>query len=357
MKSRMNWVLTLMIACSLIAISPVAAQERQQEVVVTVGQVPFGVVATQDVVGPLGHHRPGGFQFSFGQGADTMVFLGSEMSFDARLVKGAPYSAQSTTETIQLLADGNRIVQKNSSTIYRDSEGRTRREETLNAVGPFAVGGESRTIIFINDPVAGVRYVLEPDERTGRKLPFKTEMVMRVPSTKAGPGERTEFKSEQRIEQHRQVIRTDGPRKPGVPPAMHPGTHAGEFVWERRIESPMGTPPKTESLGEQMFEGVRAEGTRSTITIPAGKIGNELPINIVTERWYSPELQSVVMHKHSDPRLGETTFRLTNINRTEPARTLFEMPADFNVKIAVPDDMKVKIEQELKRSRKPGNDQ
>jgi hypothetical protein len=347
MKSRINWVLTLMIACSLVAISPVAAQEKRQE---HVQDHSFVFAGTQDVVGPAGFH------FAFGQAEDSFVFLASDMSFDAKLVKGAPYSAQSTTETIQLLADGNRIVQKNSSTIYRDSEGRTRRDQTINAVGPFSVGGESRTMIFINDPVAGVRYVLEPEDRTGRKLPFKSEMVMRVPSTKVGQGERTEIRTESRVEQHRQVVRGAGPGKPGAAGGVLTGV-PGEFVWERRIESPMGTPPKTEALGEQMFEGVRAEGTRSTITIPAGRIGNDLPINIVTERWYSPELQSVVMHKHSDPRLGETTFRLTNINRTEPARSLFEMPADYSVKKVMPDDMKMKIETELKRSRPPGNDQ
>jgi hypothetical protein len=88
---------------------------------------------------------------------------------------------------------------------------------------------------------------------------------------------------------------------------------------------------KKESLGTQMIEGVQAEGTRATVTIPAGEIGNEQPINIVSERWYSPELQVVVMSRHSDPRMGETTYRLTNINRTEPAKSLFEIPSDYSL--------------------------
>ena len=88
---------------------------------------------------------------------------------------------------------------------------------------------------------------------------------------------------------------------------------------------------RNESLGKQAIEGVDAEGTRKTIEIPAGEIGNERPIEIVFERWYSPELQVVVMTKHSDPRFGETTYRLTNINRSEPARELFEVPADYTV--------------------------
>ena len=87
-----------------------------------------------------------------------------------------------------------------------------------------------------------------------------------------------------------------------------------------------------ENLGKQTIEGVEAEGTRSTITIPAGEIGNERPIEIVSERWYSPELQMVVMTRHSDPRTGEMTYKLTNINRTEPAKSLFEVPSDYTIK-------------------------
>jgi hypothetical protein len=86
-----------------------------------------------------------------------------------------------------------------------------------------------------------------------------------------------------------------------------------------------------ESLGQQLVEGVLAEGTRSTLTIAAGEIGNERDILVVSERWYSPELRMVVMTKHSDPRTGETIYRLTNINRSEPARDLFELPAGYSV--------------------------
>jgi hypothetical protein len=77
------------------------------------------------------------------------------------------------------------------------------------------------------------------------------------------------------------------------------------------------------------------------VTIPAGEIGNERPIQIVDERWYSPELQTVVMTKHSDPRFGETVYRLTNIDRNEPARALFEVPADFTIKDGPPFRWKV----------------
>jgi hypothetical protein len=122
------------------------------------------------------------------------------------------------------------------------------------------------------------------------------------------------------------VYQTATPAPHGVGP--HPGGPAPE-VW---FYSHEGQEPKVEKLDSQTIEGVLAEGQRVTHTIPAGAIGNEQPINIVDERWYSPELQTVVMTRHSDPRSGETVYRLTNINRTEPARTLFEVPSDYTLK-------------------------
>ena len=88
---------------------------------------------------------------------------------------------------------------------------------------------------------------------------------------------------------------------------------------------------RTENLGKQTIEGVVAEGTRTTTTIPAGQIGNERPIEIVSERWYSPDLQTIVLSKHRDPRMGESTYKLTNIRRTEPDKSLFEVPASYTI--------------------------
>ena len=88
---------------------------------------------------------------------------------------------------------------------------------------------------------------------------------------------------------------------------------------------------KTESLGSKTLEGVVADGTRTTITIPAGQLGNEQPIQTVVETWYSPDLHATVLSRRSDPRSGETVTRYTNINRTEPAHSLFEVPADYKI--------------------------
>ena len=214
------------------------------------------------------------------------------MRFDGKVVKGAPYSATAITESVQTLSNGARITHKTTASIYRDSEGRTRREMTLDRIGPFATADEPTQLIFINDPVAGVHYMLDQRSHTARKM--------------AAPPE-------------------DMPRR------RPPGERAPDRAPEKAHSE-----AKTESLGKQVIEGVEAEGVRSVITIPEGKIGNDRPIEIVSERWDSPELQTVVLSKHNDPRFGETVYRLTNINRAEPAQTLFEVPADYKVEEGQP---------------------
>jgi hypothetical protein len=85
-------------------------------------------------------------------------------------------------------------------------------------------------------------------------------------------------------------------------------------------------------LGTQPVEGVPAQGTRITRTIDAGQMGNALPIVITTETWFSPELKVLVISKSSDPRIGDTTYKLTNIQRTEPDPVLFQVPADYTIR-------------------------
>jgi len=262
----------------------------------------------------------GGPQQGPPMGDDTVIFVSSEMSFDGKVVKGAPYSAQAVTETTRTLSDGNRIRNKNSASIYRDSEGRTRRDQELGAVGPWAVPGEPQQTIFINDPVAGANYVLDPRTRTARKMPPLRSMA----PPNGGPNAMQGSAPKVSVRVERDVFTAPAP-----PPPHAPG--GGPPMQEFHI---VGGPQKgtTESLGKQTIEGVLAEGTRTTMTIPAGEIGNEQPIQIIWEKWYSPELQTVIMSKHSDPFVGETIYRLTNIVRGEPARTLFEVPADYTLK-------------------------
>lgn len=231
------------------------------------------------------------------EGAVSVV--AGQFSLEGKVVKGHPYTADAITETTQTLADGNHISRKETASVARDSEGRTRREQVLSAVGPWATSASSgsQKITFINDPVARVNYVLEPDH-TARKMPElgapMLDAKLKAEAKEAGAA-------------HNLTLRLDA---------------AGAA---EALES------KTEQLGAQTIEGVEAVGTRITTTIPAGQIGNELPIDIVSERWYSPELQATVMTKSSDPRVGETVFRLTNIQRAEPPASMFEVPADYKL--------------------------
>jgi hypothetical protein len=88
----------------------------------------------------------------------------------------------------------------------------------------------------------------------------------------------------------------------------------------------------TETLAARTIEGVRAEGTRATTTIPADAIGNELPIVITSEEWTSPDLHVLVLTRHNDPRSGESTYRLVNIVRAEPDASLFQVPSDYTIR-------------------------
>ncbi len=260
-------------------------------------------------------------------GHGDFMFLSTEMSFGGKLVKGAPYSAQAVTERTHVLGDGNRIVNKSTDMVYRDSEGRTRREQSLRVIGPMASSGESPQMIFISDPVAGTSYSLDTRNQVARKMPsFKFKFEFKTPSP-------------DKIKEHKELKEHGAPDKTfeieierGIERDIVIDRKAAEAGVSMGWLDKRNASAKTESLGRQNVGGVDAEGTRSTVTIAAGEIGNERPIEIVSERWYSPELQTVVMTRHSDPRFGETVYRLMNIDRSEPARSLFEVPAGFTVK-------------------------
>lgn len=224
-------------------------------------------------------------------------FVAAEPMMPGRMVRNSPYSAEAVTETVQALADGNRITRRSSAALYRDSEGRTRREQSMGIPGSAA--GDGMTVL-IQDPVARVHWVLDTRQKTARKMSL---------SGPQGPPGRGDVM----IDRGRTFERPIGP--PPLAPA----------------EANIRSQSRNEPLGRQTIEGVAADGMRTVVTIAAGQIGNERPIETVFERWFSPELQTVVLSKHSDPRYGETTYRLTNIRHTEPDRALFEPPADYKV--------------------------
>lgn len=225
------------------------------------------------------------------------------------IVKGAPYSATAVTETTQTLGDGNQIIQKTEVVTYRDGEGRTRHEQSLRSIGGWVSEGEPLWIIFINDPVAGVSYTLDPRTRSASRRNY---FQGKVPVKERPPVADGSAEVRKKIEAlgGRKV---EGPVKGGLP------TADGSSDVRRKVEA----------LGKRMLEGVEAEGTRTTTITPAGVIGNRLPIEVTDERWYSPGLQILVMRERRDPRSGDTIYRLMNINRNEPERSLFQVPSDY----------------------------
>jgi hypothetical protein len=214
------------------------------------------------------------------------------------IVKNAPYSADAVTESTQVFADGNRIERKTTQKLYRDSDGRERREESVLAVGALAEA-EMPHLITISDPVENVSYTLNPRQRTAQRS-TGLGLIMNW------------FTPDISINKAMVTVAQGGAGRGGA-------------------KMPAGANVAKEDLGTKNIEGVIAQGSRTTETIPAGQIGNLLPIQMVDEVWFSPELQMDVMTTHSDPRSGEVVYKLTNINRANPSRTLFEPPADYTV--------------------------
>jgi hypothetical protein len=248
-------------------------------------------------------------------GAGNVTFIAGGM-ISGSPVQGAPYSAQAVTEFTQVLADGNRIVNSSTATVYRDSYGRERREQTLPNIGALLGQGNPTKMILISDPVTGVNYSLDPSSKVAMKLPaMKTSDLPPLPDLPPPPANGQVF-----------FRSFAGPAGGGAAPGpvmyFNPATAGGSST------------PSVEQLGSQSINGVSTNGTRTTLTIPAGQIGNENPIGIVDEVWRSANLQVIVQSTHSDPRSGTTTYSLTNISRSEPSATLFQVPADYAVRDA-----------------------
>jgi hypothetical protein len=178
-----------------------------------------------------------------------------------------------------MLSDGTRLTRQTTGMVYRDSEGRTRRDQSGATAGPFATSGDAQRLIFINDPVAGISSTIIPDSDTTLTKTLPAVTNDEIPETEGSSENST-----------------------------------------------------SESLGKEVIEGFVAEGTRTTILIPAGRIGNDKPLEIVHERWYSPELQTILLSKHNDPRWGETVYKLHNIDRGVPDQSLFNLPANSTPK-------------------------
>ena len=225
-------------------------------------------------------------------------------------VQGAPYSATVKNESTQTLADGNHIKQSSTGTVARDSLGRTRQDTMFPTIANLSAANAPH-IVFIHDPVAKHSYTLNLTDKTAHEMP----PLPPPPPGGAGPGGPDMF-----FVQTGEGAIAGGP----LPPPMVIG---GRKIGGKAAKGQV----TTEDLGSQTMEGVFVTGVRTTRTIPAGQVGNEKPISIVTEVWTSPDLKTIVYSKRSDPRTGEQIFQLTGISRNEPDPSLFTVPTDFKV--------------------------
>jgi len=230
----------------------------------------------------------------FAQSAFEATVISPDFVVEGRVVKGVPYSAQAVTSVRQTLPTGSEIQTQMKALVARDAEGRTRREQTIRAIGPWAVlpplsgrGAEENrwretpTVILIQDPVKQISYTLDPRTHLAR--------------------------------------------------ITHPSVARSERSPQERPPNPERRPERGEALGDRVIEGVLAQGRRTVVTLPAGSIGNSAPLDITVETWYSPDLQVVVLGKRSDPRVGEITYKLVSIKRGDPPASLFEVPPDYRV--------------------------
>jgi hypothetical protein len=227
--------------------------------------------------------------------SQTADFLGQDASA-VSVVRGVPFSAATMTTLSQTLGDGTRIERTLKGQVFRDGAGRVRREQTIAGLAGLNPAGDAQPVVTIVDPVAGVTYVMD----SARRVAHRTNIAGRAWSTRPPP---------------------PPPPPPGGPsasPAPPP-------------PPPAPSRPSEQALGTRSFDGIAATGRRTLLTIQIGQIGNDRPIEVITERWESPELGVVILSRHKDPRIGEVEFRLINISRGEPAATLFTVPDGYTV--------------------------
>lgn len=272
---------------------------------------------------------------------------GAELSLPdvgpGQAVKNVPYALDIVKERQQILGDGNQIIQRSTAKGYRDSAGRTR-EESVDDKGELK-------LVVIKDPEAGIHWVLNPKLKTASK--------MTVPAKRARTSFTVPRDGKPQLVERRMLA--DGSEQISMHPlpapdgsavqegtaraAMHftPGptmvTHSmtmlpqmsplvsgafGDMKWARNAVR-RDLPPRE-------IDGIKATGLMRSYEIPAGEVGNRNAIVVSDETWYAPDLRITLLSKHSDPRTGDSVFRIENLKREEPAASLFAPPSDYTVR-------------------------
>jgi len=204
-------------------------------------------------------------------------------------IPGAPFSADLITIHEKTQSDGEITETRDLERIYRDSSGRLRQEPTS---GVAARPGSKRPVVMINDPVAGIFYVLEVNRTIAHRLV--------IPKSPDG--------------------RTHSMIGYGIPYPGNDGTY------------PTAKPDfKSESLGTQTMQGIEVVGRRTTTTWPGESQRAGKALVSVEEMWISDTLGMALLIKRTDFRWGTDTQELENIQREEPDASLFVVPRDYQI--------------------------
>jgi hypothetical protein len=189
-------------------------------------------------------------------------------------------------------------------------------------------------VISITDPVAGVSYSLDSEHKIAWRTPMpsidtiKRELETTVAKMKAAQG------GQQVAQQDKEKIAAE---KMAVEARARGGAAGAGGVGGVMMRGPAGSVVSYSAdpgpREHKTLDGLAVEGHKTTTVIPAGAVGNDQPITVISEEWTSPDLKGVlVLTRHSDPRSGESSYRLANIVRTEPDPSLFMVPSDYEVR-------------------------
>jgi hypothetical protein len=197
-----------------------------------------------------------------------------------RPLPGQPFSGKSTTEWTHNLEDGSTVTTHLFAMVARDSEGRIFRE--ARSFVPASSDQEPKLRdIRIFDPIRHTRTICTLATHSCNVTGYFATTTFR-------------------------------PRP------------AGPFDDGKRTLA-------RESLGNDVMDGINVVGTRETITVNAGVIGNSQTLSITREFWYSPELQVNLAITRKDPREGTQVIRVHEVSRSEPDPSLFKVPDGFTV--------------------------
>ena len=198
-------------------------------------------------------------------------------------VPNAPLTAVAEVQSTQVLDDGSSVSKKTFNRIARDSQGRIYNER--RALVPESFDGEPPVIsMHIYDPTTKLNTFLEVDTRLARQsVRLETAPTLALAQS-----------------------------RPSVVPVNRPGY-------------------QEQDLGTESMENVVVHGVRKIRTIPATASGTGKPIVVTDEYWYSEELHLNMLVKHDDPRTGQQTVAITQVNRSEPPPATFEIPGDYKI--------------------------